>query len=40
MTLMAGEHARLLKRKNNFVLSGGFALESAVNLSQDGVRDK
>jgi len=40
MTLMTGERARPLKRKNKFALAGGLALEDAVNLSQDGIRNK
>jgi hypothetical protein len=40
MTLMTGEYARPLKRKNKFVLDGGLASEDAVNLSRDGIRKK
>ena len=40
MTLMTGEHARPLKRKNKYALARGLALENAVNLSQDEIRNK
>jgi hypothetical protein len=40
MTLMKRKYARLLKMKNKCALSGGLALEDAMNLPQNGLRNK